>query len=257
MATEVNPPIQPALTLNRLQPIAPTLHTLGLLVVVLALSSTGSGRIATNAARPHGRLLLYLATIAVDWAIVGYIWLGLKRRGVSLRSLTGRSWRSAEDFLLDFAIAVGFWISSSLILAAGKFALGLASLDVGKTMNEVSELKKTLGFIVPQGFAETATFVALTVTAGFCEELIYRGYFQQQFRAWTNNVALAIVAQGILFGASHGYQGWKFMVLIAVYGCLFGMLAIWRKSLRPGMMAHAWQDLFTGFVLKMIMKFAP
>jgi hypothetical protein len=29
------------------------------------------------------------------------------------------------------------------------------------------------------------------------------------------------------------------------------MMAAWRKSLRPGMMAHAWQDLFSGIVLKL------
>jgi CAAX protease family protein len=257
MATEITPPLEQASPSTQPRAIAPALHTLGLVLAVLALSFTGSERMAANISRPHGRLILYVGTIVVDWVIVGYIWIGLKRRNVRLRDLVGGKWRSADDVAIDFAIAVGFWISSSLILAALKFALGLASLDMGKTMQQVSDLKKTLGFIVPQGPIEVLAFVALTLTAGFCEEVIYRGYFQQQFRAWTNNVALAIVAQGILFGASHGYQGWKFMVLIALYGCLFGMLAAWRKNLRPGMMAHAWQDLFTGIALKVAIKLAP
>jgi membrane protease YdiL (CAAX protease family) len=257
MATDVTSPLEQAPASAQLRPIAPALHTIGLIVAVLALSFAGSGRMAANAGRPHGRLILYVATIVVDWVIVGYIWTGLKRRGVSLRDVIGGRWRSPEDGFLDVAIAVGFWFASSLILVAAKLALGLASLDMGKTMGEVSELKKTLGFIVPQGAPEMVAFVALTMTAGFCEELIYRGYFQQQFRAWSNNLALAIVAQGILFGASHGYQGWKFMVLIAIYGCLFGILAAWRNSLRPGMMAHAWQDLFSGIALKVAMRLAP
>jgi membrane protease YdiL (CAAX protease family) len=226
-------------------------------VAVLALSFTGSERVAARVGRPHGRLILYIGSIAVDWVIVGYIWLGIKRRDVRLRDVIGGKWRSADEVMTDFAIAVGFWISSSLILAALKFALRLATLDMGKSMEQLGELKKTLGFIVPDGPVEILAFVALTMTAGFCEEVIYRGYFQQQFRAWTNNLALAIVAQGILFGASHGYQGWRFMVLIAVYGCLFGILAAWRKSLRPGMMAHAWQDMFSGIALKVAMRLAP
>jgi len=226
-------------------------------VAVLALSFTASERVTARASRPHGRLILYVGSIVVDWAIVGYIWLGLKRRDVRLRDVIGGKWRSADEAMTDFAIAVGFWISSSVILAALKFGLRLATLDMGKSMEQLGELKKTLGFIVPDGPVEILAFVALTMTAGFCEEVIYRGYFQQQLRAWTNNLALAIVAQGILFGASHGYQGWRFMVLIAVYGCLFGILAAWRKSLRPGMMAHAWQDLFSGIVLKVAMRLAP
>jgi len=136
-------------------------------------------------------------------------------------------------------------------------ALGHAKLDPAHSLSRASEIKENLGFIVPQGAAEIAAYIALTLSAGFCEELIYRGYFQQQFRAWTNNLWLAVVAQGILFGASHGYQGWRSMAVIAIFGCAFGILAAWRKNLRPGMMAHAWQDLFTGLVLKMLMKFAP
>jgi hypothetical protein len=39
------------------------------------------------------------------------------------------------------------------------------------------------------------------------------------------------------------------MIVIAVYGCMFGSLAWWRKSLRPGMMAHFIQDAIGGLVL--------
>jgi len=38
------------------------------------------------------------------------------------------------------------------------------------------------------------------------------------------------------------------MVLIAVYGMLFGLLAHFRKNLRPGMMAHTFQDAFSGIM---------
>jgi len=230
---------------------------LGLIAAVLALSFTGADRMAANVARPHGRLILYVATIAVEWVIVGYIWMGLKRRGVGLRDVIGGKWQSADDVVVDVAIAIGFWVTWSFLAVVASLLLRRASLDPAQTMGRISEIKKTLGFIVPQGAAENAAFIALTLTAGFCEEVIYRGYLQQQFRAWTHNIWLAIVAQGVLFGASHGYQGWKSMTVIAIFGCAFGVLAAWRKNLRPGMMAHAWQDLFTGFVLKIVMKLAP
>ena len=154
-------------------------------------------------------------------------------------------------------LPIGFWVTWSFLAVVTSLALRHASLDPAQTMGRISEIKKTLGFIVPQGAAEIVAFIALTLTAGFCEEVIYRGYLQQQFRAWTHNIWLAIIAQGVLFGASHGYQGWRSMTVIAIFGCAFGALAAWRKNLRPGMMAHAWQDLFTGFVLKIVMKLAP
>ncbi len=38
------------------------------------------------------------------------------------------------------------------------------------------------------------------------------------------------------------------MITITVYGALFGLLAWWRRSLRPGMIAHAWTDIFSGVI---------
>jgi uncharacterized protein len=44
------------------------------------------------------------------------------------------------------------------------------------------------------------------------------------------------------------------MLLIGVYGIMFGVLAHFRRSLRPGMMAHAFHDTFTGVMLRFLVK---
>jgi len=36
--------------------------------------------------------------------------------------------------------------------------------------------------------------------------------------------------------------------IIALYGLMFGVFAYWRRSVRPGMIAHAWQDAVTGIL---------
>jgi hypothetical protein len=33
-----------------------------------------------------------------------------------------------------------------------------------------------------------------------------------------------------------------------VYGLLAGVLAYWRRTLRPGILAHAWQDVAAGLL---------
>jgi CAAX protease family protein len=93
-------------------------------------------------------------------------------------------------------------------------------------------------------------WLALSASAGVCEEIVFRGYFQKQFHAFTGNVALAVVLQALVFGAGHAYQGMKQVVVISVLGALYGVLAAWRKSLRPGMIAHAWSDVFGGLLGK-------
>src|SRR5438270_13538962 len=108
MATDVTPPLQQTPTVPSQQnAIAPALHTLGLIVAVLLVSFTGADRLATNATRPHGRLILYIATIVVDWVIVGYIWMGWKRRGGRLRGVIGGKWQWGDDMLIALAIAEG------------------------------------------------------------------------------------------------------------------------------------------------------
>src|SRR6266850_8076512 len=53
MATDLIPPLQQAPASTPRQPIAPALHTLGLILAVLAMSFTGSERMAANASRPR------------------------------------------------------------------------------------------------------------------------------------------------------------------------------------------------------------
>jgi hypothetical protein len=39
------------------------------------------------------------------------------------------------------------------------------------------------------------------------------------------------------------------MVLLAVFGALFSVLAIFRRGLRAGIFAHSWHDLIAGLAL--------
>ncbi|HLW52970.1 MAG TPA: CPBP family intramembrane glutamic endopeptidase [Candidatus Angelobacter sp.] len=85
--------------------------------------------------------------------------------------------------------------------------------------------------------------------AGFFEEVIFRGYLQRQIGNVSGRIWVGITASAVLFGAAHGYQGWRMMIVIAVFGAFFGILAHFRRSLRPGIIAHAIQDAYSGVAL--------
>ncbi len=84
------------------------------------------------------------------------------------------------------------------------------------------------------------------MSAGFAAELVFRGYLFTQFRALTRSTGLALVLQAVLFGVSHGYQGVRACATISLHGLFFGALALETRSLRPGMIAHAWTDVAAG-----------
>ncbi|MGA3162532.1 MAG: CPBP family intramembrane glutamic endopeptidase [Terracidiphilus sp.] len=52
-------------------------------------------------------------------------------------------------------------------------------------------------------------------------------------------VAAGVLASAVVFGGAYGYQGARSMVLLAAFGVLFSLLAIYRRSLLPGIFAHA------------------
>lgn len=231
--------------------VAPLWHTVLLVAFLLAFSALGSG--GHPGLTHNGRLRLYIMTMALEWTMVAFIVWGmhLSKRS-TLRELIGGRWKKPEDFLVDVGIAAGFWLVALICLALVGLALGLAQPAHSK--EALKEMQHRMGSLFPIGGLEIFTFILLSCTAGFCEEVIYRGYLQRQLTALFSTAWIAIIAQGLIFGASHGYEGWQKMVQIAALGILFGLLAHWRKSLRPGMMAHAVFDIFQGIVGGFILR---
>ena len=109
---------------------------------------------------------------------------------------------------------------------------------------------KTIQSLLPQTWLEIVLWIALSASAGVCEEIVYRGYLQKQFQAITGSIALAVFLQALVFGAGHAYQGMKQVVVISVLGALYGVRAAWRKNLRPWMIAPTLSDIVGGLLGK-------
>ena len=227
--------------------VAPVWHTLVFIVITLALTGLQAyqqPQLATL--NLPTRTPVYVFMIFFEFVLLAYVWLGIRKAGKTFRDIIGGKWNRAIDFWIDAGIAVGFWCVVWGMLIAMNLLLGQnkAGLEAVKAL-------------LPRTAVEMVIWVCLSVTAGFCEEFVFRGYLQRQFLALTGKPEAAVVLQAIVFGAAHAYQGWKGAVTITVYGGLFGGLAAWRKSLRPGMMQHAAQDTFSGLVGSFLLRHHP
>jgi membrane protease YdiL (CAAX protease family) len=226
--------------------IAPVWHTLLIVALILGNSFLGSSKVGAV----HGsgsRILLYGGTFITQLVLILLVWFGIRARGVRMRDLIGGRWKTVESFLLDVGIAFGFWIVALLLLFGVRVALG--TIDLHNMQKSVDDTVRLLGPIAPHTYLEAGLFVLLSVFAGLFEEIIFRGYLQRQFGALAQNAVVGIIASAAIFGLGHGYQGTRMMIVIAVFGAFFGILAHLRKSLRPGMMAHAFQDSIAGIGL--------
>jgi membrane protease YdiL (CAAX protease family) len=216
--------------------IAPWWHTALLVALFLGLAVGGAffqrrARAEPGMLQQHPQVVpLYLSLMAMEWGLFIWVWRGgLRKTGTKLRELIGGKWVSAKDVLVDCGLALGLW-AAWLAWNRG-FGVGHAA---------------SIQTFLPQRGLEILLWVGVSISAGFCEELVFRGYFQKQFEAFTHSRWIALFLQAVLFGIAHGYQGIEACVKIACFGALYGFLAVWRRSLRPGMMAHAAGDILSG-----------
>jgi uncharacterized protein len=231
------------------------LHLALLLAILLGFSYVGAEGQQRTVER-FGRPAFYTATIVWEWVLLAYVWVGMRRQRLTLAQITGGRWKTPEDVLLDLALAAGFWFIAVGVLVGVGFLLGLAqsATHAGQETQALKEAMKKVGFLAPANTREIILFLVLAATAGFCEEIIFRGYLQRQFITLTHSSFAGIVLSAAVFGASHGYQGAPRMVQIGVFGLLFGILFHFRKSLRPGMIAHAWHDSIVGIFLYILQR---
>jgi membrane protease YdiL (CAAX protease family) len=243
--TDISQPEAPPAT----RPIAPLWHTALILVLLLGISVLN---VLTNhlaqafthqpAAQHRSHFIMYVATLMWEWLLFALVYWGLRIRRTPLRQLFGVRRQGVMELWTDIAIAAGFWFASLLALGAVAFLLRLIRLHPENIRGIVSQM-------APASPGELALWIALSISAGICEELIFRGYLQQQFTVLTRRIWLGIAISAVFFGLAHGYEGASGMLLIVLYGAFFGILAHLRRSLRAGIFAHAWHDSLSGLVL--------
>jgi len=182
------------------------------------------------------KLVLYGSTIAGQWVITGFVAWRALARGLSAGNLGLASHGGANTIL------------GSLALAAMAGALHWLNLRrVGKSPGKGSVLMRSLAQrILPINSVELLPYCALALTAGVCEEFLYRGFAMGAlsrvgFPAWA-----VVILTAVLFGLAHVYQGRSGILGTFVMGILFGVVRLAYDTLVPVMMMHAIVDLVAG-----------
>jgi membrane protease YdiL (CAAX protease family) len=222
---------------TRLEPIASRKHTRVLTAILLAFALAGYVALLRNTpshAPPRtSNGTLYLGLLAAEWGLFIYVRSGLKRHGTPVLGVISNRPLTAANLALDILLGL-------LLLAVFAGAEILVSKLLG---NGNTALVRTL---LVRETSLIPLWLMLAASAGFVEEFTFRGYFQRQFGAWFGSPWLGVIAQAILFGVTHGYQGGILIVKITLFGMIFGVAALLRRSLVPGMVAHAGLDIIGG-----------
>jgi uncharacterized protein len=167
--------------------IAPLWHTMVLVLVILGVSTNSyflTLRIVSTGRMSEGTwLILYLPGLVVEWGLVAYVSWPMRRRGITLRKVINARWSTARAIWRDLGIA--------LLVLAGFFAIVVLGSVVFRSHE--AKASRTLAQLMPHTALELLVWIAVAISAGFCEEFIFRGYLQEQCRRLTGSPAAVVL----------------------------------------------------------------
>ena len=182
------------------------------------------------------RIGLYLTAMATQWIITAVVaWRGFSR-GFDFPALGIRAQSQPEVLLVGV-------VGAALIGVAHWFNLR----RVGRSSNPAAvRIKELAAKIFPRSRGETVIFCGLAVTAGICEEFLYRGFVFAAFRQVHFPVWAILALSSVLFGLAHAYQGRAGMLGTLILGTVFGCVRILYDSLVPVVFWHTAIDIVAG-----------
>lgn len=213
-------------------------HTVVVLVILLALAINGAisqpmRHWAQTGLESGERVRLYATILATQWLLFWLVRFGIRRAGKTLRQVIDPNRLTLGRWAQCAAIAIGAGVLWMVVGSALALALRPSADDL-----------RTLILLLPRSVFEKGSWITVSLSVGFCEEFLYRGYLLTQFRAIGGSLAAAVVFQAVLYGGAHSVLPMELVAATTVLGLLLGGLAVWRKSLVPGMILHAGIDIF-------------
>lgn len=182
---------------------------------------------------PSARLHHYRRGITFEWLGAGLVGLLALSAHSRLRSL----WPPGEN------TGVGAQIPFLAAVIVGTTAIYRFGGET--TRRALAVQLRPVAALLPRTATERRWFALLAVTAGICEELLYRGFGLAALR-WAApdlSTTTLVVVTGAAFGLAHLYQGLPGVVLTGVLGAYLAWITISIGSLIPVMVLHALLDL--------------
>ena len=145
----------------------------------------------------------------------------------------------------------------TLVVAAFMAIQGVSAGRADETTRRA--LRPKLGYaipILPRTAVERDWFMALSATAGLCEELIYRGFVVWALEPWLGLWGAA-VASVAAFGVAHAYLGRQGMLRATLAGVVLGLIVLAFRSIYPAMILHVALDMGAGAVGFAVLRDAP
>lgn len=193
------------------------------------------------------RRRFYLSNSLVQWVaaafIVGY-WLLMDRPLASM----GLHGEPGAKMLLAWRLALLL-----IILYTSDILFSFRNQEAVKASLE--EQDESTPFL-PESFREFGAYGFMCLTAGICEEILYRGYMVTYFLPHATGAFpwMALLFPALMFSLAHYYQGWHAVAKIYLLSVLLAGIYLASGSLWIGMGIHFLIDLTGGILAVRLRK---
>lgn len=136
-----------------------------------------------------------------------------------------------------------------------------AIMQSEKVRNEIAtslqHSNDNLNDLMPKSRSELFMFTfVVSVTAGVCEELIFRWYLLSVIELHSNWI-IAAIGSSLVFGLWHVYLGWQHVIKTALIGLVFCGLYLYFESIILVILIHILMDVYSGLVAYLARKESP
>jgi len=188
---------------------------------------------------PEARVTSYRGTIALEWVgALGMLFWWLQQQ------------RPVDPLFLTWQVSGWRLLVAGLALAVA-IAIIFQTRRAVNNPDELAKIRDSIGdleSLVPETPREVKIFNVLAISAGVCEEIMYRGVLQailaSIFGWW-----LAVPLSGLIFGLAHAYQGPVGILKTGLLGMLMSVLTIFTGTLIPAILLHIVVDLTSGHMM--------
>ena len=206
------------------------------------------GRLRTD---PGARRSFYRRLLVLEWGlalVTAVVWAAAPGVGAAHVGLvTPSRWPGVFSWLACAALAVLVLVSTRALRSgalAGPPPDVLRRTRPGEARHAEPPGASTLA-LLPRSRSERRLFALVGVTAGVCEEWLYRGFLLAVVAALLPGLptALLVLVAGVAFGLAHAYQGASGILTTGVLGGVLAGVYLSTGSLLLPVLLHAAIDL--------------
>lgn len=204
------------------------------------------------------KIKLYRESIIYGWIPVIIIFIFIILKFLSLNDIGLKIIKfSSYNWLNIIIIVIMSMLSFLLLYQMIMFLISKKYREIiSKQINKKNQSNNHYDYVInnimiPRTIKEKVWFSFVSLTAGICEEITWRGtlIFLLQNIFPMLNIVLVIIIASIIFGIFHSYQGIKGVIKTGLIGGLFNLLYIVSDSLILGIIFHFLFDFSSAFIL--------